>query len=129
THDLGVIAEVADHVLVMYAGRAVEYGTTKQLLSAPAMPYTLGLIQSVPELDSDVSEPLRPIPGNPPSLLDAPPGCAFAPRCTFKHLVPDNLPDTVMPELVEIAPGHLRRCHLEEHDLSKLTPVPIGGVA
>jgi len=124
THDLGVIAEVADDVLVMYAGRAVEYGTTKQLLTAPAMPYTLGLIQSVPDLSSDVNEPLRPIPGNPPSLLDPPSGCAFAPRCTFKHLVADGLPDTVMPELEEIAPGHLRRCHLTEHDLSKLTPKP-----
>jgi peptide/nickel transport system ATP-binding protein len=126
THDLGVIAEVADDVLVMYAGRAVEYGSTRQLLTAPAMPYTLGLIQSVPDLSSDVNEPLRPIPGNPPSLLDPPSGCAFAPRCTFKHLVPDNLPDTVMPELEEIAPGHLRRCHLVEHDLSKLTPIAIG---
>jgi peptide/nickel transport system ATP-binding protein len=124
THDLGVIAEVADEVLVMYAGRAVEYGTTKQLLTAPAMPYTLGLIQSVPDLQSDVNEPLRPIPGNPPSLLDPPTGCAFAPRCTFAHLVPDGLPFTVMPELEEIAPGHLRRCHLAEHDLSKLTPKP-----
>jgi peptide/nickel transport system ATP-binding protein len=125
THDLGVIAEVADDVLVMYAGRAVEYGTTKQLLTAPAMPYTLGLIQSVPDLQSDVNEPLRPIPGNPPSLLDPPNGCAFAPRCTFAHLVPDGLPFTVMPELEEIAPGHLRRCHLKEHDLSKLTPKPV----
>ncbi|WP_395640572.1 ABC transporter ATP-binding protein [Pseudolysinimonas sp.] len=126
THDLGVIAEVADDVLVMYAGRAVEYGTTRQLLTAPSMPYTLGLIQSVPDLSSDVNEPLRPIPGNPPSLLDSPSGCAFAPRCTFKHLAPDNLPDTVMPELEEIAPGHLRRCHLKEHDLSKLTPIAVG---
>ena len=126
THDLGVIAEVADDVLVMYAGRAVEYGTTKQLLTAPAMPYTLGLIQSVPDLSSDVNEPLRPIPGNPPSLLDPPNGCAFAPRCTFKHLVADGLPDTVMPELEEIAPGHLRRCHLKEHNLSKLVPLEIG---
>jgi len=129
THDLGVIAEVADDVLVMYAGRAVEYGSTRQLLTAPAMPYTLGLIQSVPDLLSDVNEPLKPIPGNPPSLLDLPSGCAFAPRCTFKHLVPDDLPDTVMPELEEIAPGHLRRCHLQERDLSKLTPVPIGELA
>jgi len=129
THDLGVIAEVADEVLVMYAGRAVEYGTTKQLLTAPSMPYTLGLIQSVPDLSSDVNEPLRPIPGNPPSLLDPPSGCAFAPRCTFKHLVADGLPDTVMPELEEIAPGHLRRCHLKEHDLSKLTPLAVGDVA
>jgi peptide/nickel transport system ATP-binding protein len=129
THDLGVIAEVADDVLVMYAGRAVEYGTTKQLLTSPAMPYTLGLIQSVPDLDSDVNIPLRPIPGNPPSLLDPPTGCPFAPRCSFKYLLPEGLAENVLPELEEIAPGHLRRCHLKEHDLSKLTPAPIGELA
>jgi peptide/nickel transport system ATP-binding protein len=129
THDLGVIAEVADDVLVMYAGRAVEYGTTRQLLTAPAMPYTLGLIQSVPDLSSDVNVPLKPIPGNPPSLLDPPPGCAFEPRCTFKHLVPDGLPQRELPDLVQIAPGHFRRCHLTETDLSKLTPAAIGDLA
>jgi len=129
THDLGVIAEVADDVLVMYAGRAVEYGSAKQLLTEPAMPYTLGLIQSVPDLESDVNEPLKPIPGNPPSLLDPPPGCPFEPRCTFKHLVPDGLPQRELPELVQIAPGHFRRCHLAETDLSKLTPIPIGELA
>jgi len=126
THDLGVIAEIADEVLVMYAGRAVEYGSTKQLLTEPAMPYTLGLIQSVPDLSSDVNEPLKPIPGNPPSLLNPPPGCPFEPRCAYKHHVPDGLPQRELPELREIAPGHFRRCHLTETDLSKLTPMPVG---
>jgi peptide/nickel transport system ATP-binding protein len=129
THDLGVIAEVADDVLVMYAGRAVEYGSTRQLLTEPSMPYTLGLIQSVPDLSSDVNVPLKPIPGNPPSLLDPPPGCAFEPRCTFKHLVPDGLAQRELPDLVQIAPGHFRRCHLTETDLGKLTPVAIGDLA
>jgi peptide/nickel transport system ATP-binding protein len=126
THDLGVIAEIADEVLVMYAGRAVEYGSTKQLLTEPAMPYTLGLIQSVPDLSSDVNEPLKPIPGNPPSLLNPPPGCPFEPRCAYKHHVSDGLPQRELPELREIAPGHFRRCHLTETDLSKLTPMPVG---
>ncbi|PZQ88106.1 MAG: peptide ABC transporter ATP-binding protein [Leifsonia xyli] len=127
THDLGVIAEIADDVLVMYAGRAVENGTTRQLLTAPAMPYTLGLLQSVPDLTSPVDEPLRPIPGNPPSLLNEPTACAFSPRCAFSSLVPGGRCFSEMPELREIAPGHLRRCHLAEHDLTRLTPVTAGG--
>ncbi|MFT4030367.1 MAG: ABC transporter ATP-binding protein [Protaetiibacter sp.] len=127
THDLGVIAEIADEVLVMYAGRAVEYGTTKQLLTAPAMPYTLGLLKSVPDLASPVDQPLNPIPGNPPSLLNPPSGCAFHPRCTFSSRVPGELCTTDLPELAEIAPGHLRRCHLAERDLTRLTLVTAEG--
>ncbi|MFM6974970.1 MAG: ABC transporter ATP-binding protein [Agromyces sp.] len=117
THDLGVIAEVADDVLVMYAGRAVEYGSTTELLTKPAMPYTLGLTQSVPDISSPVDRPLRPIPGNPPSLLNPPPGCPFEPRCTFKHLVPGNRCQTELPALEQVAhetQGHLKRCHLED---------------
>ncbi|MGB4777776.1 ABC transporter ATP-binding protein [Microbacterium sp.] len=127
THDLGVIAELADDVLVMYAGRAVEYGATKQLLTAPAMPYTLGLLKSVPDLSSPVDVPLHPIPGNPPSLLNPPTGCAFHPRCAFTSLVPGDRCTTELPELAEIAPGHLRRCHLAERDLSTLALVSAEG--
>ncbi|MFT4263031.1 MAG: ABC transporter ATP-binding protein [Nocardioides sp.] len=114
THDIGVIAEVADDVLVMYGGRAVEYGTTKQILTRPAMPYTWGLIQSVPEVGGSVDEKLRPIPGNPPSLLNPPSGCAFHPRCTFTEFVPDSLCSTVLPDLVPVveSASHLKRCHL-----------------
>ena len=118
THDLGVIAEMADDVLVMYAGRAVEYGTTKEILTHPEMPYTWGLLSSVPEVTGDTSAQLIPIPGNPPSLLTPPSGCAFHPRCLHRDKVPGDLCTTVLPEL---APGtrregHLKRCHLANPD-------------
>ena len=79
THDLGVVAEMADDVLVMYAGRAVEYGACKELLTHPEMPYTWGLLSSVPDVTGDTEARLIPIPGNPPSLLNPPPGCAVPP--------------------------------------------------
>ncbi|MCX4819160.1 ABC transporter ATP-binding protein [Streptomyces sp. NBC_01142] len=87
THDLGVVANVADDLLVMYAGRAVERGSVREVLKQPQHPYTWGLLGSMPRLASDVSEPLQPIPGAPPSLLNPPPGCAFNPRCTYVDLV------------------------------------------
>ncbi len=118
THDLGVIAEMADDVLVMYAGRAVEYGTTKQLLTHPEMPYTWGLLSSVPDVQADTSARLIPIPGNPPSLLNPPRGCAFHPRCAHRDKVPGDLCSTVRPELAPalIGEGHLKRCHLANPD-------------
>jgi peptide/nickel transport system ATP-binding protein len=118
THDLGVIAEMADDVLVMYAGRAVEYGTTKQLLTHPEMPYTWGLLSSVPDVQSDTSARLIPIPGNPPSLLNLPTGCSFNPRCAHRDKVPGDLCRTERPELLPAATGagHLKRCHLANPD-------------
>ncbi|TQF05283.1 ABC transporter ATP-binding protein [Kitasatospora acidiphila] len=80
SHDLGVIAQMADRVAVMYAGRVVESAPVDELFGAPRHPYTLGLIGAVPRLDRD-GGPLVPIPGNPPALVDLPPGCPFAPRC------------------------------------------------
>jgi peptide/nickel transport system ATP-binding protein len=114
THDLGVIAEMADEVLVMYAGRAVEYGATKELLTHPQMPYTWGLLSSVPDVQADTDARLIPIPGNPPSLLDLPPGCSFHPRCAHKDKVPGDLCRTTLPELLpgDRGVGHLKRCHL-----------------
>jgi peptide/nickel transport system ATP-binding protein len=114
THDLGVIAEVADDVLVMYAGRAVELGSMTQLLTRPAMPYTRGLIQSIPDVDGPLDRPLRPIPGNPPSLLNPPTGCAFFPRCEYSHLVGGDTCATVLPELTTVGSAHLKRCHLTD---------------
>ncbi|MFH8800116.1 ABC transporter ATP-binding protein [Streptomyces sp. NPDC017936] len=87
THDLGVIAEMADDVMVMYAGGAVERGSVDEVLRAPRHPYTWGLLNSMPRLDSDPGAPLVPIPGTPPSLLTPPPGCRFHPRCTFQDRV------------------------------------------
>ena len=113
THDLGVIAEIADDVLVMYAGRAVEYGTTRELLITPAMPYTWGLIQSVPDVSAPLDRPLRPIPGNPPSLLAEPTGCPFFARCEYSRFVGGNRCATEMPQLLPVSEGHLKRCHLK----------------
>jgi len=118
THDLGVIAEMADDVLVMYAGRCVEYGTCKQILTHPEMPYTWGLLSSVPDVNSDTDARLIPIPGNPPSLLKPPPGCAFHPRCIHRDKVPGELCSTELPPLVPANSGadHLKRCHLADSD-------------
>jgi peptide/nickel transport system ATP-binding protein len=111
THDLGVVADMADDVLVMYGGRAVETAEHRSLFYRPQMPYTWGLLASVPRTDVDTDR-LEPIPGNPPSLLNLPPGCVFRPRCTYHEQVPGNLCETVRPELTESEPGHFARCHL-----------------
>jgi peptide/nickel transport system ATP-binding protein len=83
THDLGVVAEVADDIGVMYAGRIVEYASKETVFVAPEHPYTWGLLKSIPRLDSPRGEELVPIPGRPPSLIIKPPGCAFHPRCPY----------------------------------------------
>ncbi|RNL64415.1 ABC transporter ATP-binding protein [Nocardioides marmoriginsengisoli] len=118
THDLGVVAEMADDVLVMYAGRAVEYGPTKDVLTHPQMPYTWGLLSSVPDVQGDTNAALIPIPGNPPSLLNPPTGCAFHPRCVHRSKVPADLCTTTLPELLpgSQGPGHTKRCHLADPD-------------
>ncbi|MEX0428677.1 ABC transporter ATP-binding protein [Nocardioides sp. DS6] len=114
THDLGVVAEMADDVLVMYAGRAVEYGPTKEILTDPEMPYTWGLLSSVPDVSAPVDAKLIPIRGNPPSLLNPPPGCPFNPRCDHVDKVVDDLCRTLLPELTPARSGgnHVKRCHL-----------------
>jgi len=116
THDLGVVAEMADDVLVMYAGRCVEYGATKRLLTHPEMPYTWGLISSVPDVTAPVDAKLIPIRGNPPSLLNPPPGCPFNPRCDHSGKVPGDRCFTELPDLLPASggAGHLKRCHLED---------------
>ncbi len=112
THDLGVVAEMADHVCVMYGGRVVEYGTTDAVYYRPSMPYTRGLLASVPRLDGAYDEHLDPIPGNPPSLIRPPSGCVFHPRCREREAVPGDLCSTVEPDLVTAGPDHRARCHL-----------------
>jgi len=83
THDLGVVAEIADEIAVMYAGRIVEHGSTNQIFSAPQHPYTWGLLKSIPRLDVGRSDELVPISGRPPSLINRPSGCFFHPRCPY----------------------------------------------
>ncbi|MGW1781461.1 ABC transporter ATP-binding protein [Streptomyces sp. NPDC002143] len=109
THDLGVIADIADDVMVMYAGGAVERGTTRQVLHSPQHPYTWGLLNSMPRLHSDPGTPLAPIPGAPPSLLNPPSGCRFHPRCTFQHRVGGGRCVTERPLS---APDRAAACHL-----------------
>jgi peptide/nickel transport system ATP-binding protein len=101
THDLGVVAGMTDRIMVMYAGRPVEYGTVDDVFYAPRMPYTLGLLGSLPRLDSKTKQRLTPIKGSPPSLINPPPGCPFGPRC----------------------PMHIDQCDTEEPPL-----LPVDGV-
>jgi len=83
THDLGVVAEIADQIAVMYAGRIVERGSTQEIFRRPQHPYTWGLLKSIPRLDAPRGEELVPISGRPPSLINRPPGCHFHPRCPY----------------------------------------------
>jgi peptide/nickel transport system ATP-binding protein len=113
THDLGVVADMADEVVVMYGGRVVERAAAPEVYYNPQMPYTWGLIGSIPRMDIGTHERLTPIPGSPPSLLAMPKGCVFRPRCAFHQHVPGGRCDTERPELRPVAPGHLARCHLD----------------
>jgi oligopeptide/dipeptide ABC transporter ATP-binding protein len=106
THDLGVVAGIADRVLVMYAGRPVEVGSVEDIYYEPRMPYTLGLLGSLPRLDAPTRERLTPILGAPPSLLNMPPGCPFAPRCPL-HIAKC---DEAEPALFQVGPGHTAAC-------------------
>ncbi len=113
THDLGVVAELADDIVVMYGGKAVEYGTAADVFERPQHPYTWGLLGSMPRLDRGRTERLIPIAGTPPSLINPPSGCHFHPRCVFADRT-GGLSQTVMPELVAGLGGHRVRCHLTE---------------
>jgi peptide/nickel transport system ATP-binding protein len=108
SHDLGVVAGIADEVLVMYAGRAVERGPKRQIFYDPQHPYTWGLLASIPRLDRAKPRRLPSIPGNPPSLVDLPRGCAFRPRCAHAFERCEEEPD--LEE--RAAPEHLDRCWL-----------------
>jgi len=114
THDLGVIAGVADRVIVMYAGRAVEVGTVDDIFYTPQHPYTLGLLASLPRLDEDDrAVRLYRLKGQPPSLQFVPPGCAFHPRCDYARL-PSPCSETI-PLLRALAdPEHVAACHFAE---------------
>ncbi|AXI88580.1 ABC transporter ATP-binding protein [Streptomyces griseoincarnatus] len=109
THDLGVISDMADDLLVMYAGRAVERGSVREVLRQPKHPYTWGLLSSMPRLGGDTSQALNPIPGSPPSLLNPPSGCPFHPRCAFTDKVAGDRCSTERPALGE---GRAAACHL-----------------
>ncbi len=111
THDLGVVAELADDIQVMYAGPAVEYSTAEDIFDRPQHPYTWGLLGSMPRIDKERSERLIPIKGTPPSLINVPTGCAFHPRCNFARLN-GGASETERPDLLDIGAGHMVACHL-----------------
>ena len=116
THDLGVVAGIADKVIVMYAGSIVEEAPVKELYGNPRHPYTLGLLKSIPRMDRPRKEKLTPIKGLPPNLIDMPPGCPFAPRCEYR--VERCLHEK--PELREVGPNHRTACwiDIENGDIS-----------
>ena len=111
THDLGVIADVAQHVMVMYAGRAMEVASRDEIFSKPLHPYTWGLLESIPTVDTRV-ERLVPIEGAPPSLINVPPGCPFHPRCPHRF----EPCDKERPALEDRGGGHPDACHLTAND-------------
>jgi peptide/nickel transport system ATP-binding protein len=121
THDLGIVADVADEVAVMYGGRIVEVAPTGVLYGRPEMPYTLGLLSSIPRMDRDLSTRLEPIAGNPPSPIHLPPGCVFQPRCKYWERVPEGACLTVRPDLLETAPGHVVRCLLPAEERREIS--------
>jgi oligopeptide transport system ATP-binding protein len=105
THDLGVIAGISDKVLVMYAGRTMEYGTVREVFHDPHHPYSEGLLRAIPRLDTQ-GDVLPTIPGNPPNLLSLPNGCPFQDRCVRVHARCKQ----EAPELVEFAVGRRKAC-------------------
>ena len=107
THDLGVVADVADKIMVMYAGAPVEMGTADEIFYQPHHPYTWGLMRSIPKPEGEEKHALTPIEGNPPSLVNLPSGCSFAPRCPYAT----DKCRSQKPERVEVALGHFARCH------------------
>jgi len=110
THDLGVIADIADEIMVMYAGRIVEHGTKRDVFYDPQMPYTWGLLGSIPRLDRPRPERLHTIEGMPPSLINLPEGCKFRPRCP--HVLEKCTEEPGLENRVD-TPGHLDRCWLD----------------
>ena len=142
THDLGVVAELSDDILVMYAGRVAEYGSAADIFGQPGHPYTWGLLASMPRMDRERLARLVPIPGTPPSLIRVPSGCPFHPRCRYGHLN-GGRSETEVPELrATEETGHLVACHLTAAERTKQwgllsagqvpddvkEPVPQGGV-
>jgi peptide/nickel transport system ATP-binding protein len=115
THAMGVVAEVAQRVVVMYAGQVIEEGSVEEVFERPWHPYTQGLIRSIPRIDADASRGSRlvSIPGTVPSLIEPPPGCRFAPRCAYAR----DACTQATPALRQVGPGHRVACILEEAPL------------
>jgi peptide/nickel transport system ATP-binding protein len=121
THNLGVVARYADRVNVMYAGKMIEQGTAEDIFARPRHPYTIGLLRSVPRLDQPRTSKLQTIEGLPPSLLEPPPGCRFAPRCRARI----DRCTAAVPPLVEVEQGHFSAC-IRARELAETGPEGIG---
>ncbi|MEU4891703.1 ABC transporter ATP-binding protein [Streptomyces sp. NPDC044780] len=121
THDLGVVAELADDLLVMYGGRCVERGPAEKVFYEPQHPYTWGLLGSMPRIDRDQTDRLIPVKGSPPSLINVPSGCAFHPRCPYADVPKDNITRTERPELREAGGGgHFSACHMTQEERTRI---------
>jgi peptide/nickel transport system ATP-binding protein len=119
THDLGVVAELADDVLVMYAGRMAEYGSSEDIFAHPGHPYTWGLLGSMPRLDRTRMDRLLSIRGTPPSLINVPAGCPFHPRCDYAART-NGRSEKEVPALRQVGPGHLVACHLSTDEQRRI---------
>jgi oligopeptide/dipeptide ABC transporter ATP-binding protein len=115
THDLGVVADVADRIAVMYAGRIVEEASVYEIYAKPAHPYTIGLIESIPRLDEKGQE-LRTIKGLPPNLMRIPSGCPFHPRCPMRQQICVD----VVPPLLSLSPSRASACHFAEELVNRV---------
>lgn len=109
THDLGIVSDICDKIIIMYSGEIMEYGPIETLFANPKHPYTIGLIRSLPKIDQKEGEPLTPIEGSPVDLMHPPAGCPFAPRC--EHCMKVCL--TEKPPYFELEPGHYSACWLQ----------------
>ena len=112
THDLGVVAELCDRVLVMYGGLIMEEARIEDIFERPGHPYTMGLLHSIPDVEQEKSERLEPIPGSPPDMTNPPAGCPFAPLCSYARKVCAGS----LPDFVEVGEGHRTRCFLQYED-------------
>jgi oligopeptide/dipeptide ABC transporter ATP-binding protein len=127
THDLGVVAEMAERVAVMYAGEIVEQSEVETLFSGPLHPYTVGLLGSIPVLGR-LKERLDVIPGSVPNLVDLPPGCRFAPRCAAREKFGLRICGEVKPDLIPAGEGHLVRCWLYQSTEGHVAPLKTGSL-
>jgi peptide/nickel transport system ATP-binding protein len=128
THDFGVIGEMADNVMVMYAGRAVETAPAESVFTSPGHPYTWGLLNSMVSLDQPRPERLAAIPGQPPSLIHLPPGCAFHPRCPHAAGLGDRCAEE-LPELSTVTTQHAVACHLPADDRERIRRAAAQGIS
>ncbi|MFJ3925851.1 ABC transporter ATP-binding protein [Streptomyces sp. NPDC090022] len=125
THDLGVVAEMADDILVMYGGRCVERGSAEKVFYEPRHPYTWGLLGSMPRIDREQTDRLIPVKGSPPSLINIPGGCAFHPRCPYADVPKGGITRTQRPELTLVDEGrggakHWSACHMSQEERTRI---------